>query len=74
MGVTGMGKPASFYSDFIGENPLPRQIGAKNLASVGGRHFICHSGREGGHSRLAGAGLGDTGYIGKKVSMQHRRL
>ena len=51
-------------------NPLPRQIGAKNLAFVAGRHSICHSGREGGDSRLAIAGLGGTGHIGKKAARQ----
>ena len=54
------------------ENPLPRQIGAKNLASVVGRHFIYHSGREGDHSRLASAGRSGTGYIGKRAARQHR--
>jgi len=54
------------------ENPLSQQIGAKNLVSIVGRHFICHSGRGGDHSRFAGAGLSDSGYIGKKAARQHK--
>ena len=44
----------------------PRLVGAKNLASVVGRHFICHSGREGSHSRLTGAGFRGTGLSGQQ--------
>jgi len=33
-GVTGMRKPASFYSDFIGKNPLSRLVGNRQVMGV----------------------------------------
>ena len=67
-----MRKSASFYF-FKGKPIAPTNRGEESRPVVG-RHFICHSGREGGHSGLAGAGLSGTGYIGKKAARQHRWL
>ena len=39
---------------------------AKNRASVIGRHFICHSGREGSRNRLVGVGFSGTGGSGQR--------
>jgi len=51
----------------------PRLVGAQNLASVVGQHFICHSGREDGHNRLAGADFIGSNCLGDEAAKQRSR-
>ena len=44
------------------------ELKVKNLASVVGRHFVCHFGLEGGRSRLVGAGFSSTDCLGDEAA------
>ena len=72
MGVTGIKKSATFY--FFEGKPVVSTYPGEESPAVVERHFICHSGRDDGHSRLAGTGFHGTGCLGNEAAKQRSRV
>lgn len=68
MGATGSGKSASSY--FFERKPVVSTYPGKESPPVVERRFMCHSGRDDGHCRLAGAGFHGTGCLGDEAEIQ----
>jgi hypothetical protein len=55
------------------ENPSSTYPGEESPPVVE-RHFICHSSRDDGYSRLVGAGFSGTGDMGNETARQRSRI